>query len=307
VPASSACVSLPPAIPSSVESRSSISGKVVEKLTKEFASQQRAWERRGLALDFLRVNGTGDLFAELVPVLNGFARLNPDVRLWIVTRRLDLAAGIRPLPNVYLQLSLDATTPPAHVEVAHQLIATHPRSYLSFLRTTATDDTGGAAVIFNEKGNVGLPYEAGRACPVDAGRRSLGNVRGVGGTACSRCGRCFTDRTLAQQRDLLGLSRRGQPSANGGGGASAMTPRSPAAGESDEAERLEVAATSMLKHAAHLQAGHPDCAGRHLRLVPAVDGRGDLQVISDTSRCGRRSSSTPHRRARGHRARTPGP
>jgi hypothetical protein len=142
-------------------------------------------------------------FAELIPVLNGFAVRNPDVRVWIVTRRFDLAAAISPLPNVYLQLSLDSTTPVGLEELARRLIGNHPRAYLSFLRTSAPDDTRGAAIVFNEKHTEGLPYNGRTDCPVDAGRLPLGNVRGVGGTACAACRKCFKQPVLDRQHRAL--------------------------------------------------------------------------------------------------------
>lgn len=173
--------------------------EAVARLEREFASARRRWAPRA-KLDHLRVNGTGDLFPTLIPVLNAFARRNPDVRLWIVTRRFDLAAGIAVLPNIFLQLSLDATTKPEHEAVARRLVETHPRAYFSFLRTSPTDDTKGAAIVFNEKRTRGLPYEGRTDCPVDAGRLSLGNVRGVGGTACAKCRKCFSEAVIERQR-----------------------------------------------------------------------------------------------------------
>jgi hypothetical protein len=169
------------------------------RLAHEFERARRRWAPRA-RLDYLRVNGTGDLFPAIVPVLNIFAERNPGVRLWIVTRRFDLAAGIAALPNVYLQLSLDATTPPALERMARRLVETHPRAYFSFLRTRPQDDTRGAAIVFNEKRTAGLPYRGRTDCPVDAGRLPLANVRGVGGTACSRCRKCFSDATVGRQR-----------------------------------------------------------------------------------------------------------
>jgi hypothetical protein len=149
------------------------------------------------------VNGSGDLFPKIIPVLNAFARANPDVKLWIVTRQFGLAARIEPLPNVYLQLSIDSSTPPAFEKQAIRLVWQHPRAYLSFLRVEPTDDTRGAAIVFNEKATEGLPFNGRTDCPVDAGRLPLGNIRGVGGTACSRCRKCFSDRVLERQRERL--------------------------------------------------------------------------------------------------------
>jgi hypothetical protein len=177
--------------------------EAVERLTKEFAQARRRWAPRA-RLDYLRVCGTGDLFPALVPVLNGFAAANPDVRVWIVSRQFELAGKIEALPNIFLQLSLDDTTPTALEEAARRLVAKHPRAYLSFLRTTPDDDTRGAAIVFNEKRTDHLPYHPKTDCPVDAGRLPLDNIRGVGGTACAKCRKCFSERTVERQRELLG-------------------------------------------------------------------------------------------------------
>jgi hypothetical protein len=178
-------------------------GKAIDRLSQDFARMRRSWAKRGVKLDFLRVNGTGDLFPALIPVLNGFAARNPSVLLWIVTRRFDLAALIEPLPNVSLQLSLDATTPPSLKEAACEIVATNPCAYFSDLRTEPTDDTHGAAIVFNATPE--LPYNPRTDCPVDAGHLPLGNERGIGGTACSKCRKCFSQRTLERQRDALDM------------------------------------------------------------------------------------------------------
>lgn len=180
--------------------------EVADRLAREFRRAQKRWAPRA-RLGFLRVNGTGDLFPQVIPVLNRFAEANPDVRLWIVTRRFELAARILPLPNVYLQLSLDASTPPELEKAARRLVAGHGRAYLSFLRTRPEGGTRGAAIVFNEKRTRGLPFNSKTDCPADAGRLSLDNVRGVGGTACARCRKCFSDPTLERQRRLLGAAK----------------------------------------------------------------------------------------------------
>jgi hypothetical protein len=173
---------------------------VVARLTREFRGAQRAWARRGIPLECLRVNGLGDLTAELVPVINAFARANPAVKVWVVTKRFDLAADIETLPNVYLALSIDRTTPAALVERARRLVEAHARAYLAFLRTAPGDDTLGAAIVYDEKKAAGLPFDPVTGCPVDAGLMPLDNERGFGGSACAKCGKCFSDEVLARQR-----------------------------------------------------------------------------------------------------------
>jgi len=177
--------------------------EVAARLAHEFRRQTRRWKKtRGVRLDFLRINGTGDLLPALVSVLNIFAAANPSVKLWIVTRQFDLAARINPLPNVFVQLSLDASTPSNLVETARAIVANNPRAYTSFLRTKADDDTQGAAIVFNEKRTKGLPYFRSTDCPVDAGRMPLNNVRGQGGDACAKCRKCFSENTLTRQREV---------------------------------------------------------------------------------------------------------
>ena len=176
--------------------------EAVDRLTREFTRMRGTWlRRRKVKLNFLRINGSGDLFPELIPVLNEFARRHKEVTIWIVTRQFHLAAQIVTLPNVFLQLSVDVSTPAPLEQIARRLMQRHPRAYLSFLRTTAHDDTRGAAIVFNEKRTEGLPYDRRTDCPVDAGRLELGNIRGVGGTACAKCRKCFTPKVLQRQRE----------------------------------------------------------------------------------------------------------
>lgn len=170
------------------------------RLWREFGKAQRAWARRGLVLDFLRVSGTGDLTIEVVRALNLFTEAHPEITLWVVSRKPAVAGMLVARPNLFLQLSTDATTTPMARAQMQAVMAGNPRAYLSFLRTEAHDNTHGAAIVFNEKATPGLPYGGMGDCPVDAGRLELGNVRGVGGTACSKCRKCFNPRTLERQR-----------------------------------------------------------------------------------------------------------
>lgn len=181
--------------------RSLLPSDVVRQVRLDFRRLAERYRRhRGIELRHFRVNGTGDIFPELVPVVNELAEREPLLAIWVVTRRFDLAAKLLPAPNLYLQLSLDASTRPEMVRAAQRLMALHPRAYLSFLRVEARDDTLHSAIVFNEKNTKGLPYRSKTDCPVDAGALELGNIRGAGGTACARCGKCFDERTLARQR-----------------------------------------------------------------------------------------------------------
>lgn len=163
---------------------------IVEQLEDEHARFRRRFAKRGIELDFLRVCGTGDLFPEAVEVVNLLARRNPQLQVWVVTRIVRMARPLVPRPNLHLQFSFDATSgdPTAALEV----LELHGRNgYASYLRTSPEQRPGPAVrVIFDEKRTRGLPRDP-RQCPADAGRLELGNIRGQGGDACSRCRRCF--------------------------------------------------------------------------------------------------------------------
>jgi hypothetical protein len=174
------------------------------RLEREFSRARRAWAtHRGVNLDFLRVNGTGDLTIEVVRVLNLFAGEHPDVSVWVVSRLPTLAGMLVPRPNLYLQLSTDSTTTSGAWASTAAVLTLNPRAYTSFLRTKPDEDTHGAAIVFNEKRTEGLPYSGPGDCPADAGRIPLDNVRGDGGTACSKCRKCFSPRTLERQRGAV--------------------------------------------------------------------------------------------------------
>ena len=53
-----------------------------------------------------------------------------------------------------------------------------------------------------------LPTEHGTACPLQSltpreAMLPLDNVRGVGGTACAKCRKCFSESVLVRQQELL--------------------------------------------------------------------------------------------------------
>ncbi len=172
--------------------------EAADRLWREFRRARHAYRSR-TRLDFLRVNGTGDLTMSVVRVLNIFVAEHPEITVWVVSRKPAIAAGLTPRPNLYLQLSTDATTTAPSLAMMRYLMDFNPRAYLSFLRTKPDDDTSRAAIVFNEKGHHELPYTGIKDCPVDAGRLGLGNVRGKGGTACSRCRKCFTPKVLERR------------------------------------------------------------------------------------------------------------
>jgi hypothetical protein len=172
--------------------------EAADRLWREFRKMRNRWRNR-TRLDFLRVNGTGDLTFDVVRALNLFIAEHPEITVWVVSRRPTIAGMLRPAPNLYLQLSTDATTTAASLALMTAVMAGNPGAYLSFLRTREDDDVSRAAIVFNEKQHRELPYTGIKDCPVDAGRLDLGNVKGQGGTACSRCRKCFTPKVLERR------------------------------------------------------------------------------------------------------------
>jgi hypothetical protein len=61
-------------------------------------------------LTFIRWNGGGDLFEEMLPCIDAVSVAMPDVPQWIVIRIPKLAAQVTPRPNVYLHLSIDRSS-----------------------------------------------------------------------------------------------------------------------------------------------------------------------------------------------------
>jgi hypothetical protein len=140
---------------------------------------------------FVRINGVGDLIPQTVAMVNLLVELRPALSVWVVTRRVDLAAQLRrDAENLFIQVSLDAS--PQSKTIRDRVAALgHPRMYPSYVRTDAAEDTFGAAVVFNEQGNATLPtHDLPTLCPADAG---VVPFQG----ACEKCRKCFSPAVLA--------------------------------------------------------------------------------------------------------------
>jgi hypothetical protein len=61
-------------------------------------------------LTFIRWNGGGDLFEEMLPCIDRVATKVPDVPQWIVSRLPGLASRVAPRDNVYLHFSVDKSS-----------------------------------------------------------------------------------------------------------------------------------------------------------------------------------------------------
>lgn len=61
-------------------------------------------------MTFIRWNGGGDLFPEIIPCIDAVAVEMPDVPQWVVSRIPKLAATITPRANIYVHISIDKSS-----------------------------------------------------------------------------------------------------------------------------------------------------------------------------------------------------
>lgn len=61
-------------------------------------------------LTFVRWNGGGDLFEELVACIDAASLLMPTIPQWVVSRKPKLASRVTPRENVYVHLSVDKSS-----------------------------------------------------------------------------------------------------------------------------------------------------------------------------------------------------
>ena len=76
---------------------------------RHLASRVAVWTRR-LRLTFVRWCGGGDLVAETPTCIDGVATTLPSVPQWVVTRKPEVAATIKPRDNVFVHLSVDRSS-----------------------------------------------------------------------------------------------------------------------------------------------------------------------------------------------------
>jgi hypothetical protein len=153
-----------------------------------------------LKLEFIRWNGGGDLFPESVAMLNHLASLRPDITIWVVTRKPDMAAMIGDHRNVYIHFSLDRAS--LSRRVRFEALSPISKQYF-FSYQVAKDETpdaatlAGASVVFFDgykPANLEVAQQvAGAAlCPL--------NTRDDITAACTTCRRCFDGSAVAHRQ-----------------------------------------------------------------------------------------------------------
>lgn len=168
-----------------------------------FFAARPTWEIRNEAEDvvhmvarsqnFLRMFGVGDLQPGSVEFVSWMARYaavrRPGFRIWVATRKFDLAARLPDSANLHIMMSLDGTTPPKKLEAARALCARGSTWFAAWVRRDEHEAIPNwVTVVFEEHkwgGRRAKREPDPRACPATV----LGGADHSG--ACSRCQYCF--------------------------------------------------------------------------------------------------------------------
>lgn len=158
--------------------------------------------------NFLRFFGVGDLQPGSVRFINCLAEEAPSLALWVATRRLDLAAQLAPLTNVWVMLGVDATTKAPLRAKARQLIRTRaPQFYGAWVQQSARERIPKwVSVVFAEHHFGGRAHWTAdnadpRTCPA-----TIKNGAPHDG-ACAACRFCF-DASVALPKRALRIRHR---------------------------------------------------------------------------------------------------
>lgn len=159
------------------------------------ADQIVAWVER-LGMDFVRWHGGGDMTAMTGRCLDRVAIRANGVPQWVVTRRPALAAGIMPRPNVFVHISIDASS----IRRLREFVAIAPPALQWFWSYQC--DAGEvpppeiAAVVFRDHYK---PMLAEAPAPDDCPLNWAGDISG----ACGKCRRCFDGTAVDRAGQLL--------------------------------------------------------------------------------------------------------
>ena len=137
---------------------------------------------------WLRWNGSGDLTAGAVRLLNTFGEVFPEVTLWIISRKPREIAGLRDLPSFAILASVDESTP---AKIAADLRAAVARfelakARIAYVRVAADDlPPDDAFVTFNRHtGGKRNGWAHASVCEATL-------PDGPHDNACDSCRRCF--------------------------------------------------------------------------------------------------------------------
>jgi len=164
-----------------------------EDIVKEYNKQD---------LDYLRWNGGGDLFEESVDAVNYIGRNHPNVVLWVVTRKADMAALVENHPNVHLHFSLDAHSLERRDEALSQVQRPIFFSYQCKKGekpdiVDLTQNHGISLFFFDNYYLTDPIYEKNFIrflCPLNLNRTNTGDISG----SCGSCRKCFNNHWIEE-------------------------------------------------------------------------------------------------------------
>jgi hypothetical protein len=146
-------------------------------------------------LDFIRWNGGGDLFDEMLPCIDRVATKLIDVPQWIVSRLPELASRVVPRPNVYLHFSVDKSSW-ARLERMKSLTASDLQWFWSYQcdKDELPPSPDVAPVIFRHNYDLEGNPTFENDCPLNT---SESIVR-----ICGTCRRCFNGEAVKRCKSL---------------------------------------------------------------------------------------------------------
>lgn len=162
--------------------------------------------------DFLRMFGVGDLQLGSVYFINQLATyakaIKPKFKIWVSTRKFDLAALLVDSPNLHVMLSFDSTTLPRHRTAGLKLMAKRRPQYFAAWVRCSEDETipDWVSVVFEEhKAGAGRAKREPerRACPatIHESYDSSAELEG----ACQKCQYCFDTKKRSTGSPLIQL------------------------------------------------------------------------------------------------------
>lgn len=148
--------------------------------------------------DFLRMFGVGDLQPGSVFFINQMSLYakytKPKFRIWVSTRKFDLAANLVDHANLHVMLSFDSSTPPKWRTMGLSLLAQRrPQFFAAWVRQERGERVPPwVSVVFemhrHGHGRAKRPPHP-KACPATIHKDQAGAVELTG--ACAKCTFCF--------------------------------------------------------------------------------------------------------------------
>lgn len=166
--------------------------------------------------DFLRMFGVGDLQPGSVYFINQLAvyarNVKPKFRIWVSTRKFELAAQLIDSPNLHVMLSFDSTTLPRHRTAGLKLLAQRrPQFFAAWVRVLPNEHIPSwVNVVFEEhaigRGRAKRKPER-RSCPATIHEDYPGST--PLDSACKSCRYCFDTERRATGSPLVQLTAKG--------------------------------------------------------------------------------------------------